>query len=274
MRASSGLVSIALASVAALGVSMVPTTAGAQTQPPRTPAKNKYKEPAKTAPQSSETPADNPAATPAPAEPAPPKTEEGEPPRAVYFGADLGFERADVGGISNNLSFDKTGANGYTFSIAAGYRMRQIKLGGRFRVASTTEYSLWTFMAEAGYALDIRPLAPTFFAHLGYVFEQNIEPSVFRSQLPQGTLIPPTVNFRGLDVGAEVMGSYNLSHYTRIGPFVGFDLLFLNRPKADFPPTLLPPQPEARQKPLFTDSGSAVGYVLNLGIRGSFDIGF
>ena len=210
----------------------------------------------------------------APEEPAP--KEEKESPRAIYVSADIGFTRPDIGGISNSLSFDRTAANGVTGSLGAGLRLKDLKIGARWRVFDTTEFDFWAFMLEAGYSLPMRPVSPGIVAHVGYMYDQKLNRSLFRSSLPgeRQTVLDPDVDVHGAIVGAELQAMYWLSRYVRAGAFLGFDFLFLTRPEAGLPGSTFPIPDDIRAKPLYTESGSSVGYLFNVGIRGAFDVGF
>jgi hypothetical protein len=62
----------------------------------------------------------------------------------------------------------------------------------------------------------------------------------------------------------------------RMGPFIGADVMFLSREQAPLPSSVLPGRvpDEYREKALYTESGSGVGYTVNLGVRGAVDLGF
>lgn len=237
--------------------------------------------PAKKAPPTT-TPA--PASTtPAPAAttPAPeakteeePKEEEGkEDVNAVYISGDLAFTRADVGGFSDTLGFDKTAANGLLAGFGIGYRRGPFRIGARFRDLDTVQYSLWGIMGELGYGLKMRPLSPTFHVHLGYLFDTGVERGAFEKKLPAGNFLTPNIDLRGVIVGGEVVASYWLTRNLRVGPFIGFDLTVLHRPQPNLPQSLFQLNPDIKTNPLFSDSGDGLGYVFSIGIRLTADIG-
>lgn len=201
---------------------------------------------------------------------------EKESPRAIYFSFDGGFARPDLGGFSNNLAFDKTAANGVTWSVGTGVRLKDVKLGARWRAFDTTEFDFWSVMFEAGYALPLRPVSPGITAHVGYIWDQKLQRPLFASSLPgsRQTVLDPSFDVTGVIVGAELQAMYWLNKYIRAGGFLGFDMLFLNRSQAGLPGTTSPVSEEIRVKPLYTDSGSGVGYVFSVGLRAAFDIGF
>ncbi len=203
-----------------------------------------------------------------------PTAEKKEAAHAVYISGDFAFTRADVGGLSDSTGFDKTGANGLAYGFAVGYRVNHFRVGARFHANDTTEFDLWSVMAEVGYGFGFRPISPTIHLHGGYVFDTRIDRPVVARSLPQGNLLTPDVDIRGARVGVEVVGNVWLSETVRIGPFVGFDLLFLHRPKVDLPQSIYPTDDATRANPLFSGSGSGTGYIFNAGIRGTFDIGF
>lgn len=149
-----------------------------------------------------------------------------------------------------------------------------MRYGLRFGDTSTTQFSMWKALAEVGYTLSPRPLAPTVTGHVGWTFDQEIQPGAFQSSLPTGTVLAPNVDVSGPLVGVELGADYYAVPSARIGPYVGFDALFLHRPQAAHPMTLFPASSEALDKPLYTGSGSGIGYALTIGARGGFDIGF
>lgn len=207
------------------------------------------------------------------AEPAAAKEEE-EKVRAVYISLDFGFARADVGGLSDATGFDKTAANGLLAGAGVGYRYKGFRIGGRFRDTSTTEFSLWSLMGEVGYGLPFRPISPAFYVHAGYMFDVGVERSVVAGSLPRGNVLTPDVDLNGVVVGGELVASYWFTSFLRLGPFIGFDATVLSRSQANLPQSLFPITDETRNKPLFSESGSGLGYMLNIGIRGTGDIAF
>lgn len=223
-------------------------------------------------------PATTPATTPPPAaaaaEPKTPDADPKEDKRAVYISVDIGFTRTDVGGLSDKTGFNKTGANGVLAGVGLGYRYQELRIGARFRDASTTEFSLWSLMGEIGYGLPLRPLSPIFVAHAGYMFDSGVERSVIAGSLPKGNVLTPPVHLDGLVVGGEIFGSIWLTKFLRAGPFIGFDLTFLHRSKVGLPQSIVPLDDTTKSNPLFADSGSGTGYLLNIGLRGTGDIAF
>ena len=246
------------------------------TTPTNAPKKADSKAAAAPAPAAPATAAQSTSGAPAkPAtEPAEPAVNEPDGKRAVYISVDLAFTRADVGGISDNTGFDKTGANGFLAGLGLGYRFKDLRLGARFRDASTTEYSLWSLMGEIGYGLPFRPVSPTFFAHAGYMFSNGVERSLIASALPQGNVLTPSVQLDGLVVGGEVVGSFWITKFLRVGPFVGVDFAWLHRGQVALPQSIVPLTADTRNNALYSDSGSGVGYLLNIGLRGTGDIAF
>jgi hypothetical protein len=200
--------------------------------------------------------------------------EEQESHRAVFVSADIAFTRVALGGISDNLSFDKPSASGLLYGLAGGLRLKDFRIGARWRVHSTSEFDMWSIGGSIGYGLPIRPLSPVFTAIVGYVWDQKIERGVFSSSLPNGTVLAPDVDLNGLLVGLDLNASYWVSHFLRIGAFIGSDFMFLSRQQAALPTSIFPITDEFKNKPLYTDSGSSIAYTLNIGLRGAFDVGF
>lgn len=224
------------------------------------------------------TPAPAPAATApvtAPAEPAPAVDDaDKEDKRAIYLSGEIGFTRADLGGVTDNLAFDKTAANGLVAGLGIGYRFRALRVGARFRDASTTEFSLWSLMGEVGFGLPFRPVTPVIFLRAGYIFDAGVERPVIASSLPTGNVLTPNIELDGLVLGAEAYVAYSVTKFFKVGPFLGVDLTFLHRSQPRAPQSLFPLSAETRNNALFGDSGSGVGYMLNLGVRITGDVGF
>ena len=195
---------------------------------------------------------------------------------AVVLSGDLAFTRMDIGGFSDDtgLDADNTGANGFVYGFGAGYRQSHLRFGARFRAAGTTEYSLWSVMGEVGYGLGLKPVEPIFFVHAGYIWSTNIERSLLDSSLPQGNILEPQVDLQGAIVGVEAEAAYHVSRFIRLGPFLSLDAMFLSRGTVPLPQSLYPLTDEIRANPLYTGSGSGIGYALTFGIRGAADIGF
>ncbi|MBX3227697.1 MAG: hypothetical protein KIT84_15180 [Labilithrix sp.] len=217
------------------------------------------------------------AATPAPAEPQPAPGEWDdtvEAEKAIYVQADLGYTRPDLATIDvSSMAFDNSASNGVLLGLAAGYRKKDLSIGLRYRIYDASDFTLWSFAVAASYALKYRPVTPIFSAHLGYVFDQSIEPSVIRSSLPEGTVLPPDVDVKGLLLGGEGSANYWVTKWFRVGAFLGLDFMFLSRAKAPRPQSIFGPSPEVDELPLYKEGGFGIGVTLNLGLRGSFDLG-
>jgi hypothetical protein len=233
------------------------------------------KPPAKPAAATTPAPAATPAPTPTPAPPAEPVDDaDKEAPRAIYLSGELGFTRADIGGITDTFAFDKTGANGLVAGLGLGYRYKALRIGARFRDASTTEYSLWSLMGEVGFGLPFKPLTPIIFIHAGYIFDEGVERSVVASSLPRANVLTPNIELNGLVLGAEVYAAYSVTKVFKVGPFLGADFTFLHRAQPSPPQSLQPIDDNTGSNALFGDSGSGIGYMLNLGVRATGDITF
>ena len=79
-----------------------------------------------------------------------------------------------------------------------------------------------TFSASVSYALKPRPVTPIIEGHLGYVFDQSIDRKVFESSLPEGTILPPDVDVKGM-IRGEGSANYWLTTWFRVGAFIGLD---------------------------------------------------
>lgn len=249
------------------------TGAGSKTAPAKPDAKHEPTKPGPTDPRAT-TEAQGPKKDAPVDAAADDEKEEKESPRAVYVSADIAFARVDLGGISDNTGFNKTAANGLLYGLAAGLRFKDLRIGGRWRVHSTTEFDMWSVAGSIGYGLPWRPLSPVFTAIVGYVWDQKIERGVFSSSLPSGTILAPDVDAKGLLVGLDLNASYWVSHFLRLGAFIGTDFMFLSRQQAQLPSSIFPITEEFRNKPLYSESGSSIAYTLNIGLRGAFDVGF
>lgn len=306
-RRSSALPALAASLGAALGVLFVCATEGAafaEEPPPSAPEADadegtgapEASEPSPAAEPPPEAPAEPPSPPEAPplAE-APPVEEEapepewdeagseaesveeesGEPAAtAIYLSLDGAFSRVDLGALSDDLGLDRTAANGLLYGVSAGVRLKQARLGLRWRVQDTTEFNLWSVGISAGYELPLRPVTPSVSAHVGYVFSRSVEPALVRSAIPAGAVIPPKVEVEALLAGIDLAVTYSPVKFLAVGPFLGADLLVLHRDQARVPRTLFGAAPaEASDRPLYRESGSGLGLGLTAGLRGTFDFG-
>jgi hypothetical protein len=253
----------------------VETSALAQTQPkPASPAPSPATHPKPAGGPLAAVPGSEPTATEDAAKKKEEEDDEKESPRAIYFSGDLAFTRVDIGGLVNNLDFEQTAANGVLYGFAAGVRQKDMRYGLRWRVYDTTEYAIWTVAASIGYGLPLRPLSPVFSLNLGYAWDQKVQQGALRGSIPRGTILPPDVDLRGLVLGLDVNASYWITRFLRLGMFIGADFFLLHRLQANIPASIPPITPQERQHPLFTEDGLGLGYSLNVGFRGAFDIGF
>lgn len=193
--------------------------------------------------------------------------------KAVVVSIEGGVTRDDLGGLSNSTNLDKTGANGGLYGVGVGYRNDKLVYGARFRGDATTEFTLWSLMAEIGYVMPQRPLQMQFFGHLGYIWSVGMDRGTYASALPPLNTLPPDVTVKGGILGIEAVAMYWLAKNVGIGPFLGFDVAYYSRPKVGLPQSLLTIPEETRNNPLYTHSGSGLGYNVNLGIRGALDLG-
>jgi hypothetical protein len=200
--------------------------------------------------------------------------EKEEPPKAVYISADFGITRADLAAILDDTSFDRTGAFGLLYGLGAGVRLKETRIGLRWRIYDTTEFTLWTIGASFGVGLPLRPLSPVVSVHAGYVFDQRVQAGVMRGSLPEGVVLAPDVDVKGLLAGLDVTASYWFTKFLRLGPFIGADLMLLHRSQATYPRSIFGTDPEIEAKPLYNESGSGLGLNVNIGLRGAFDIAF
>lgn len=197
-----------------------------------------------------------------------------EAQKAIFVTADLGYTRADMSTLAaGSMAFDTGSANGLLLGLTGGLRLKEWQYGLKYRVHDAANFTLWSFSASVSYAMAPRPVTPIIEGHLGYVFDQSIDRKVFESSLPAGTILPPDVDVKGLMLGAEGSANYWLTSWFRVGGFIGLDFMFLSRAKAPLPQSTFGPTPEVADRPLFNDSGFGVGVNINVGIRGSFEIG-
>jgi hypothetical protein len=249
-----------------------PGEPAAETPAPPRPAEVKTGDVTLPAPVTAPAPA--PASAPAPSEQpaANPSAEDTEAEKAVFFSGDIGFTRSQLGIAQSHLGFDKTGANGWLYGLLAGVRLKNLRLGIRWRVYDTTEFDLWSFAASAGYVFSPRPLTPIVSAHVGYVFDEKLQAGLFRSSIPPGNVVTPDVDLRGILAGVDVSAQYWLTKAIRLGGFVGVDAMFLHRPQVATPQSLFGPTPTFDALPLYSESANTFGLNFNVGVRGEFDI--
>ncbi len=197
-----------------------------------------------------------------------------ESQRAIFVTADLGYTRADLSTLAaSSMAFDTGSANGLLLGLTGGLRQKDWQYGLKYRVYDAASFTLWSFSASVSYALKPRPVTPIIEGHLGYVFDQSIDRKVFESSLPPGTILPPDVDVKGVILGGEGSANYFLTPWFRAGAFIGLDFMFLSRARAPLPQSTFGPTPEVETLPLYKDSGFGIGVNINIGLRGSFEIG-
>lgn len=194
----------------------------------------------------------------------------------LLFSLEFGVGRSSLNAFSDSLDFDKAAANGLLYGIGAGVRLNDIRLGLRFRSQSTTEFTLWSALVEAGYGIKLEPLEPIFLLHLGYSWNQELERATISGSLPPGNLLQPEVDLHSFVIGAEVNALYSINQTVKVGPFIGFDFLVVERDQVPFAQSIFPggTSQAFKDKPLYNEEGHGTGYNLNLGIRGVLDFGF
>jgi hypothetical protein len=97
--------------------------------------------------------------------------------------------------------------------------------------------------------------------------------AVIQSALPPLNTLTPDVSVKGALVGLDAAALYWVGKNFGIGPFLGADLAYYSREQVSLPQTLLTLPADIKTNPLYTDSGSGLGYAVNIGIRGALDLG-
>jgi hypothetical protein len=193
--------------------------------------------------------------------------------KAIVVQIEGGVTRPDIGGLSDSTNLDKTAANGGLYGAQVGYRHDKLIYGLHFRGDATTEFTLWSLMAEIGYALPMRPFQLQFFGHLGYIWSVGMDRGTYASALPQLNTLPPDVSVKGGILGIEAVGMYWLARNVGLGPFLGFDVAYYSRPQVGLPQSLTTLPEDVRNNKLYTDSGSGLGYTISIGLRAALDLG-
>ena len=274
MNVTFGRLAVASALVSALTMLTNPANAQKRDAKPATPSSSTT-----SADPSTAATATSPTTPAKPADPVTPPNDETKDERkkhGLLFNAEFGVGRTSLAGFSDSLSFDKFAANGLMYGVGAGVRLGDVRLGARFRSQSTTEFTMWSLLAEAGYGIKLEPLEPIFLFHVGYSWNQQLERATISSSLPPGNLLKPEVDLHTLVLGAEVNALYSINQAVKVGPFIGFDFLIVKRDQVDLPQSIFAGQTTSgyTNLPLYNEDGHSVGYNLNLGIRGVLDFGF
>jgi hypothetical protein len=201
------------------------------------------------------------------------KKDSGRGLEFFYLNAELGFETLGLDTLHANKIVDAgtvhTSNTGFLWGAGLGLRLLFFTAGARFRMASFSDYDVWTLDAELGLHIPIGRVEPYLQLAAGYASLSGLSDS--------------SVNTNSVDVhGYNVRAGGGLDVYVTpvfsVGVNVTGDLLGLTRPgvslsqveKATSTGTPTTTQQANQDKAqLYAASGSSIG----LGINGTFVVG-
>jgi len=149
-----------------------------------------------------------------------------------WINAEVGVQHLGLETFHANHLVDaavvSTTQTGLAAGAGLGVRLIFLTLGGRFRLATFSEYQLWTLNAELGLRIPLGRLEPYFSFAGGYASLGSFDTSSVGAAFEQAD-----VDVRGFNV----RGGFGLDYYVgkrfSVGGNVSGDLLFLTRPRVD-----------------------------------------
>jgi hypothetical protein len=144
----------------------------------------------------------------------------------VWLNAEIGSQHLGLQTFKGDQLVDsklvKTTQTGLVYGAGAGLRILVFTVGARFRLASFSEWQLWTLGLEGGFHIPIGRLEPYFTVGAGYASLGS-----FSTTAPASS----QADVKGFNarVGAGI--DYYLSNTFSLGANLSGDLLFLSRSK-------------------------------------------
>ena len=149
-----------------------------------------------------------------------------------WINAEVGVQHLGLQTFHANRLVDagmvSTTQTGLAAGAGLGVRLIFLTLGGRFRLATFSDYQLWTLNAELGMRIPLGRLEPYFSFAGGYASLGSFDASSFGAAFEQAG-----VDVRGFNVRGGVGLDYYVGKTFSIGGNLSGDLLFLTRPRVD-----------------------------------------
>jgi hypothetical protein len=143
--------------------------------------------------------------------------------------ADVGYQLLGLQALKAKSLVDgrflENTQSGLTFSAAAGVRLIFLTFGGRFRMGTFSDYSLWTLDAEAGMHFPFGRFEPHVFLGGGYASLGALNPSTDVLNLKGAG-----VDINGWNLRAGGGADFYVTNVVTVGANLSSDLLFLSRP--------------------------------------------
>ncbi|HYP87794.1 MAG TPA: hypothetical protein VEQ59_06565 [Polyangiaceae bacterium] len=144
----------------------------------------------------------------------------------VWLNAEIGSQHLGLRTFKGDQLVDdslvKTTQTGVVYGVGAGVRILVFTVGARFRLASFSQWQLWTLGLEGGFHIPLGSLEPYFTVGAGYASLGSFSTSAPASSQAD------VKGFNGR-VGAGL--DYYLSNTFSLGANLTGDVLFLSRPK-------------------------------------------
>lgn len=180
----------------------------------------------------------------------------------VWLEAETGYEYLALQSFHDNELLDGEAIAGagsaLTLGAGAGVRLVFLTVGGRFRLASSEDWDLWTLNAEVGLHVPIGALEPSFTFSAGYA-----SLGAFSAEGAGG--LPNDIDVSGFDARLGAAVDWYVNPLLSLGLRSSFEVLALYRsaPQAPAPAT------DAELARVYGQDGSGVGLgVTALGVVG------
>jgi hypothetical protein len=144
----------------------------------------------------------------------------------VWLNAEIGSEHLGLQTFKGDRLVDsqlvKTTQTGLVYGAGAGLRILVFTVGARFRLASFSEWQLWTLGLEGGFHIPIGKLEPYITVGAGYASLGS-----FSSSAPASS----QADIKGFNARVGAGLDYYLSNTFSLGANLSGDVLFLSRSK-------------------------------------------
>jgi hypothetical protein len=144
----------------------------------------------------------------------------------VWLNAEIGAQHLGLQTFKGDQLVDsslvKTTQTGLVYGAGAGVRILVFTVGARFRLASFSEWQLWTLGLEGGFHIPLGSLEPYFTVGAGYASLGS-----FSSSAPASS----QAHAKGFNARVGAGLDYYLSNTFSLGANLSGDLLFLSRSK-------------------------------------------
>lgn len=168
----------------------------------------------------------------------------------VWLNAEIGSEHLGLQTFKGDQLVDsqlvKTTQTGLVYGAGAGLRLLVFTVGARFRLASFSDWQLWTLGLEGGFHIPLGDLEPYFMVGAGYASLGS-----FSTKAPASS----QADVKGFNARLGAGLDYYLSNTFSLGANLSGDVLFLSRSKVAQAST----STSGNEATVYAKDGSSIG---------------